>query len=68
MSEDVQNQLKAQNIVNYLQGDFDLIEYRGKILEKVFLNELDENKIILYTNIIEEIQWNNKVLKNIGAV
>lgn len=63
MSEDVQNQLKAQNIVNYLQGDFNSIEYKGKFLEKVFLNELDEKKIILYTNIIEEIQWNNKVLK-----
>lgn len=49
--------------MNYLQGDFNSIEFRGKFLEKVFLNELDEKKIILYTNIIEEIQWNNKVLK-----
>lgn len=63
MSIDIQNKLKAQNLVYYLQGDYSSVEYEGKFLEKIFLDEIDEKKIILYSYIIDEIEWNNKLLQ-----
>ena len=61
----LQQNLKGQKLISYVQGDYSSISYNKKFIKDIFLDEASEKKIIMFSYMIDEIMWNNRILQNV---
>ena len=53
--------IKVQKIMCYLQDDYSSVTYKEKFFKDLLLDSEDEKKIILFSQMVEDIIWNSNI-------
>lgn len=67
LSVELQQNVKQEKLVKYLQNDIYVDTYKGGFVKELFIDKEEEMKALLLEQLIEEIRWNNEFLQKLNA-